>query len=77
MFFDFGYYGEIVKAWDQLDEIYTEFMTIEEYVDFYMGRQKHTYINVTKEDNAEYKKYILDKHETLCKKIWVRYEFAF
>lgn len=67
-FFDFGYYGEIVKAWDQLDEIYTEFMTIEEYVDFYMGRQKHTYINVTKEDNAEYKKYILDKHETLCKK---------
>ena len=24
-FFDFGYYGEIVKAWDQLDEIYTEF----------------------------------------------------
>lgn len=51
---DFGYFGEILKSWDALDNL-AEFISIEEYAQLYMRRNGYDL------KDASYQKYILNK----------------
>lgn len=65
-FFDFGYFGETIKGWDLLDETYTEPMTVDRYVEIYMGRQCHNYENISSEQKKYYINYVSNKIISAC-----------
>jgi hypothetical protein len=65
-FYDFGYFGETLKGWEQLDICFKNPMTIEDFVELYINRQVHNYFNMPINKKLEYKKYILYKLYNIC-----------
>lgn len=73
-FYDFGYFGETLKGWDLLEQKYSVPMSIDNYIELYMNRQVHNYINFSGKDKIKYKKYISNKIHHICNKFYLNEE---
>lgn len=65
---DFGYFGEILKGWDLLDDKYQSPMTLECYTDMYMGRARYIGQDEGMKHYSEYRRNIFKKLQNIAKK---------
>ncbi len=67
-FADFGYFGEILKGWDLLDEKYKNPMKLADYTDMYIGRSRYIGQDVHMKCFKEYRESIKQKLNQIVNK---------